>query len=84
MFKIHIFIDKNSIFRRKPKKFQIVATWKVGKFGLFAKFKQNLSLENQALILFEDVCKTPITKCNDVLIQFQGKNRIKLQFRGYL
>ena len=25
---------------RKALKFQIVATWKVGKFGLFGKFKQ--------------------------------------------
>ena len=42
-----------------------------------------LSLVNQVLILFEDFCKTPLTKCYDVLIQFPGKNRIKLQLRGY-
>ena len=31
---------KNLFLEEKKKKFQIVATWKVGKFGLFAKFKQ--------------------------------------------
>ena len=56
----------------------------MGEFGIFAKFKQKLTLENQTLILFENVGNAPLTKCYNVLIKFPGGKRVKLQFKGYL
>ena len=49
----------------------------MGEFGIFAKFKQKLTLENQTMILFENVGKAPLTKCYNVLIKFPGEKRIK-------
>ena len=44
--------------------------------------QKKLPLENETLILFKNFGKVLITKCHDVLSQFPGISRVKLNFEA--